>query len=320
MINKLEIKNFKSIKSLSLDCKRINIFIGEPNTGKSNILETLGLYSFGRYANYGPLKDFVRYERTSQLFYDENESEEMVIRADDIEFKATFKQGFFNGIWHTKSGQYGMSGNYNNLGSPGTPELSPFKFYKFVVQSQFPQPESEFLLPPSGSNLMSLLLRHTELYALADEIFSPFGLELGIRRQENKLELIKKLKPTIISYPYALTSDTLQRTIFHLCAIMSNKDSILIFEEPESHAFPWHTKYLAETIALDKGRNQYFISTHNPYFLLPLLEKSPKEEITINIIYYEDYQTKRKLLQPDEMDEIMQIDVFSNLNRYREMQ
>ena len=45
MIKNLEIKNFKSIKHLKLDCKRINLFIGEPNTGKSNILETLGILS-----------------------------------------------------------------------------------------------------------------------------------------------------------------------------------------------------------------------------------------------------------------------------------
>jgi len=30
MIGSLEIENFKSIKSLRLDCRRINIFIGEP--------------------------------------------------------------------------------------------------------------------------------------------------------------------------------------------------------------------------------------------------------------------------------------------------
>ncbi len=41
MIEKLAIKNFKSIKELDIDCRRINLFIGEPNTGKSNILEAL---------------------------------------------------------------------------------------------------------------------------------------------------------------------------------------------------------------------------------------------------------------------------------------
>jgi len=38
-IRNLEIQNFKSIKYLQLDCKQVNIFIGEPNVGKSNILE-----------------------------------------------------------------------------------------------------------------------------------------------------------------------------------------------------------------------------------------------------------------------------------------
>jgi len=66
MIEKLSIKNFKSIKHLELDCKKINLFIGEPNTGKSNILETLGILSF---SSYGRIEDFVRFERMSNLFY-----------------------------------------------------------------------------------------------------------------------------------------------------------------------------------------------------------------------------------------------------------
>lgn len=36
-LNWVEIKNFKSIKDLRLDCKRVNVFIGKPNVGKSNI-------------------------------------------------------------------------------------------------------------------------------------------------------------------------------------------------------------------------------------------------------------------------------------------
>jgi len=40
MITKLSIANFKSIRQLDIDCKKINLFIGEPNTGKSkNVYE-----------------------------------------------------------------------------------------------------------------------------------------------------------------------------------------------------------------------------------------------------------------------------------------
>ena len=54
MINELEIHNFKSIKDLTLPCKRFNVFIGEANTGKSNILEALGLLSFIGVRQYHP--------------------------------------------------------------------------------------------------------------------------------------------------------------------------------------------------------------------------------------------------------------------------
>lgn len=45
MIKNINIKNFKSIKLLELDCRRINLFIGKPNTGKSNILEGIGIFT-----------------------------------------------------------------------------------------------------------------------------------------------------------------------------------------------------------------------------------------------------------------------------------
>ncbi len=65
-IREVEIENFKSIKHLKLNCKRINVFIGEPNTGKSNILEAVvGLPSF--IAHRFKLQDAVRFERLSNL-------------------------------------------------------------------------------------------------------------------------------------------------------------------------------------------------------------------------------------------------------------
>ena len=106
---------------------------------------------------------------------------------------------------------------------------------------------------------------------------------------------------------------------FYSTAIESNKDSLLIFEEPESHTYPFYTKYLAETIALDKS-NQYFISTHNPYFLLSVLEKSPRDEIGIFITYFKNYQTRIVTLNEKELTEVldMGIDLFFNIERFLE--
>ena len=71
MINKLSIKNFKSIKELDIDCAKVNLFIGEPNTGKSNILEALGLLSWMGHRANTPLNEYVRFQGIQNLFFDE---------------------------------------------------------------------------------------------------------------------------------------------------------------------------------------------------------------------------------------------------------
>jgi AAA15 family ATPase/GTPase len=151
------------------------------------------------------------------------------------------------------------------------------------------------------------------------DIFSEFGLRFVLKPQESKIEVQKEVEDVIISYPYSLVSDTLQRVVFHLAAVETNKDSVIIFEEPEAHAFPYYTKFLAERIALDKT-NQYFIATHNPYILLSVLEKTPKNDIGIFITYYEDHQTKVKPITDDEMSAMLDFDssVFFNLDKFVE--
>ena len=321
MIKNLEIENFKSIKHLKLDCKRINIFIGEPNTGKSNILETLGIFSFGLYGNIG---NFVRFESMSNLFYDENLEQSITIKADDIILEIVFEEGKFKGRCHEEESElfsfdydYGGSGSGSYSGSL----TLPFKFYKFTVRRDFPRKESDFLLPPSGENLLAIILTHKELRKQMKQIFDAYGLRVVLRPQENKIEVQKELEDILISHPYSLVSDTLQRIVFYLTAIDSNKDSVLIFEEPESHAFPYYTKFLAERIALDKNNNQYFIATHNPYLLLSILEKAHKDEVAILITYFEDYQTKVKLMSEKELEEIMDlgVDIFFNIERFLEV-
>ena len=116
-------------------------------------------------------------------------------------------------------------------------------------------------------------------------------------------------------YPYQLTSDTLQRIIFYAIAIESNKDSTLIFEEPESHAFPYYTKWLGEKIGADTT-NQYFIATHNPYLLQAVLEKTKKDDIQVFVTYYRNYQTKVIPLDPNQVSEIMTNDPFFNLDEF----
>lgn len=82
MIRELTIENFKSIKKLELKPKRINLFVGEPNVGKSNILEALSLYSLPMANNPNFLKDIVRFKNVKNLFYDNNVNAEIKLRSN----------------------------------------------------------------------------------------------------------------------------------------------------------------------------------------------------------------------------------------------
>lgn len=56
MIRKIEIQNFKSIADLTLDLGRVNVFIGENGSGKSNILEAVAM---GAAADGGDVSDII---------------------------------------------------------------------------------------------------------------------------------------------------------------------------------------------------------------------------------------------------------------------
>jgi hypothetical protein len=85
-------------------------------------------------------------------------------------------------------------------------------------------------------------------------------------------ELVEQADGLFIRYPNALPADTLRRIIFYTVAIVSNRDSGLVFEEPESKVFLYYTKYLGERITLDET-NQFFIATRNPYLRSAIIEK-----------------------------------------------
>lgn len=318
MWRNLEVKNFKSIKHLKLECKKINIFIGKPNTGKSNILESVGIFSL----SFGGLEEFIRFENLSNLFYDNEITEKIVINFDNLRCEIEYQNGKFigrGGDIDNKIFSFSFSGEYTGTISRGYSGISPFKFYRFEPLKEFWRRETDFLLPPWGENLLQILLSNKSLRKLISGILGEFGLRIVLKPQEAKMEVQKEIEDVIISYPYFIISDTLQRIIFHLVAIESNTNSVLIFEEPESHAFPYYTKFLAERVALDRN-NQYFISTHNPFFLLSVLEKARVEDVGIFVTYYEDHKTKVKSLNEEEIAQILDLDtsVFFNLDKFIE--
>jgi hypothetical protein len=91
---------------------------------------------------------------------------------------------------------------------------------------------------------------------------------------------------------------------------------VLLLDEPESNTFPFYTKYLAERIALDET-NQFFITTHNPYLLLSLIEKTPIKDLNVCIAEMKNYETILHILNEKQITKVLDFnsDVFFNFNQ-----
>lgn len=316
MITKFDIRGFKSVNDVHLDCRRLNLFIGEPNTGKSNILEALGFLSWCGHG--GDLHNYIRFAQVRDLFYDgvvETDCWNLKISEDIyVEIAANYKNGRYE---FTKPNEPCFvrldhtSGRNGNL----LKELEFIKFYRFKQIDVFNSNEIGYLFPPAGINLVAQIFSSKELRQVAADYFAPYGLQLVIKPHEYKIEIQKQSEGLAISFPYSLTSDTLQRMIFFSVAMESNKNSTLIFEEPEAHAFPYYTKYFGERIALDENKNQYFIATHNPYLLSAVLEKSPESEVAVYAIYYKNYETRVRLLDKEDLSRLFEADPFLGISQ-----
>lgn len=323
MITKLSISNFKSVRQLDIECKKVNLFIGEPNTGKSNILEALALLSWWAHLDQN-MGDYVRFQATQNLFYDQLLDHEIRIslslssgKPDTGLYVRFLKNRFWLRSQTTSRANAWIDYKGNFSGSNVDVQTGDIKFFRFKNLPNYTDATPGGLKPPDGLNLFSVVFGSESLRETMKEFFQKYGLRLVLKPQERLFELQKQTDDLVFSFPYALSSDTLRRIIFYTVAIASNKDSVLVFEEPESNAFPYYTKYLGERIALDQT-NQFFIATHNPYLLSAVIEKARKEDVRVFITYFKDFETRVKPLMPDQVAELMEADPFFNMDRFTE--
>ncbi len=322
MITKLSVSNFKSVRQLDIECKKVNLFIGEPNTGKSNILEALGLLSWSARPFDNVLTDYVRLQITPDIFYDRllDDAINIAVAGEpSAGVRVSFENDKFQFRGEPDSSSFLTIDSEGLRGGGAYQKSRSIKFFRFKDLQTFDDKEVGSLKPPNGANLFSVVFSSKVLRDSMEEFFRKYELKLLMRQNERVFELVKQADGPLITYPYVLASDTLRRIIFYTVAMASNKNSILIFEEPESHAFPYYTKHLGERIALDQT-NQFFIATHNPYLLSAIIEKARKEDVQVLITYFKDFQTRVKPLAADQLSELMEADPFFNLDRFIEEQ
>lgn len=312
--------SYKSIANAELTAKRVNVFIGEPNSGKSNLLEALALLSSGTSLY---LQEILRARQPADLFFDHEIESEIGLTIDNsFGWTLTFEKqhGRFaakvrlpNVAPHTSYLQSSiLPGHWPNIIE------SPFRYYAYRrVSAQNPSQQYSHLESPYGGNLAALLYSNKELRQTVSALFRSKGFRLEVRPQESQIFLSKEVNEILYSYPFESISETLQRIVFYKAALETNRDSVLILDEPEANTFPFYTKYLAERIALDET-NQFFLTTHNPYVLMSIIEKTPKQDLAVFATRMKNFRTEFHPVSEEGLTEILDLsmDVFLNLERF----
>ena len=318
MTTRIEIKNFKSVKHVVLkDCKRINLLIGKPNVGKSNILEALSAFSlpYARYTNNKSLQQFIRCENESELFYNGDKTKDIEIHTDSDQFVFQSSKTSFvsrlNGLLNGKS-VVELSGLKIKQTGTEMPNKD-VRSYFFPTPFQFENTDVNILQPTTGCNLSSILdsLEHTK--DEISDILALYGLKLSFDQASQQLKLLKSVSEnSIYLVPFNSIADTLQRMMYYKTAIASNENAILTFEEPEAHSYPPYVSKITTDIIYSES-NQFFITTHSPYVLNEFLENK-KEDLAIYLIDFEDGETSVRGLTDEEIDKVYQfgVDLFFN--------
>lgn len=322
-ISEIQIDNFKSIKSLTLSgCRRINLFIGRPNVGKSNILEALALFDVP-YLAQSPnksLKNLLRIDNTPELFHNGDSSSP--IRINTGSDLLTAGRTLYDGL--TLEMRY--HGRTNKFSLPRTLNLpvtaKPVLFYPDILVYFFPayfssaSSNHSFLVPPYGSNLMEIVANTPELKQELSELFHTYGLKLLFDTGTKEIKAMKENGFDMFLVPYGSLADSLRRLIFYKAAIDSNRHKVICLEEPEAHTFPPYISNIVSNIIASET-NQFFITTHSPYVISALLEDC-LDDLAVFIVDMENSSTIVKRLSDTELQFAYDngMDMFYNIEAY----
>ncbi|PWV49509.1 AAA family ATPase [Chitinophaga sp. S165] len=320
-IDHIFISNFKSIKDLELrGFKRINLFIGRPNVGKSNIIEALSLFSlpYLRENTSKKLNSLIRLENEAELFYNGNIDDHAVIRTNGggVELKYHPREGL-NIVSDFSGGEFfdfHVDEKFVVRGGRKSYSFAPtIKRYIYKSDVVYKKGHGKYLIPPFGFNLLSIIEHYPELKSQVTRMFKEYGLDIAFDKSSQTLKVIQSNgRDGMFLIPYNSISDTLQRIIFFKAAIASNSNSVLLFEEPEAHAFPPYMTHITQEMIYSPN-NQYLVVTHSPFILNDLLENC-RNELSVFLVYYKDAETRVKQLSEQELHDVFQNgeDLFIN--------
>ena len=345
-IDNIEIKNFKSIRHQKIEgCKRINVFIGYPNVGKSNILEALSLGSYlNDRSDYAALNTIARFDKFKDLFsigdlkipfeitfdahlklsFEYDNAANLNFRvSESINPDADFNQNIWNVHFSKSENTVAIkSWDYDNRNLKEDKPNFNFNLlkYEFLKNSFVSEQSALHLSFPYGENLFEVLRNNSDLRKDCGALLREYNLKF-LFESNNELKITRQIdEDTFFSIPFFQIADTLQRLFFYKTAIFTNKDAVILLEEPESHMFPPYISKFINDIIFDENKNQYFIATHSPFVLNDLMDNLKADELAIYIVSYkkETGETQVHHMSEVDMHEAYQFgyDFFMNIDKF----
>lgn len=326
-IQHIEISNFKSIKDLKIDgCKKINIFAGKPNAGKSNILEALALLKVSNL-NGISLKEYFRVKNFWELFYLGDTDKTINISTDKEVTHVNFKS--YNLIINSKNGKmsFEMKIDKNDdcfdamkqiiFATEGYEEDDRLNIAGYYFKDQRFEISLDKKLTCYGKNLGEVLFFNPEI---REEVNKKFDGNFKLRIDKNSfdLNLTSEIESGIdFSLPYSSIADTLKRLVFYKTAIMSNHDSVLLFEEPEAHCFEPYILEFTNEVKYNENNNQFFMVTHSDFIIQEFLrDEESRNNLQIYLVNNVDGKTEVKKLDAEKNDDVYEygMNVFFNFD------
>ena len=338
MIEKLRIERFKSIQTLEIPCKKVNMFIGAPDTGKTNMLEAL--YFLSRMGWRLPIDFSLRLRDDiglEALYYRQFIDQSFLISLDmahpyihgnykniSIQVKFVASSLHLKLLVNTETGQTSLGENAAFNQAFSFPNyFNWIRFYSYVSSGNWTydsggQFGTEVVTPPEGRNLMYIARHNEKVYQFLIDILKGLNWKLRFDQSHRTFRFSEVKENEIFDYNIDLLSDSLKRLFFYSAIILTSQNVTLVFDEPDVFAFPPYPKILGEMIADDES-NQFFLTTHNPYFLSAVVEKTPIDNLALFVCYRnKDGSTGAKLLSKQEVEKVIEQgqNVFFNLDEF----
>lgn len=331
MIKSVNVSAMKSIKEMKIDCKELNLFVGTNSSGKSTFLQALLLLKQhklnGRYISLGDFREVRNYSLPNnsikiEVTQTDTNQTEVVEYIEDKE-RDTYNIDIYflnsNGE-HKKIGKNSKSFMYSSnkfhylschrIGVNDIYSKNMVDEKDFGIDGEY---SLAYLLKNEGENIdEELLVKDSSITSsLLEQVNYWLYYIVDMKLSINDIKKTNYLQVKYNNNPANASSEALYcrpvnvgSGISYLISIIiiclgSEKDSIIIIENPEIHLHPKAQSRLCDFLYfISKAKRQIFVETHSDHIFNGLragvaTSQVNRDDISVNFFALNDrYETE----------------------------